>query len=101
MIPGGTAFEGMKVNSPDGLGRVAKVLNPDVVLVELTSREQIKNPSGEMVYPFAKFDLGELIAMEAPRPIPGSDEALAEKEKADPAAPPEAPVEPASEGAAA
>lgn len=83
IIQGGTAYEGMRVVSPDGDGRVAKVLNPDVVLVELTSREKIKNPKGEMVYPFSKFDVSELRAIDKPRPVPGSDEELQEKEKAE------------------
>ena len=55
MIAGGTGFEGMLVSSPDGRGKIIKVLNPDVVLIELDKEDM---SGAKSIY--GKFDLSEL-----------------------------------------
>lgn len=61
-LKGGEAFIGMTVISPDGLGRVSKILNPDNVMIEYEGKKRFDVKLGKDVSIVGLFDLSELRA---------------------------------------
>ena len=73
-MKGGTAHVGLLVNTPDGRGRVAAILNPDTVMVELEGRTTIHPLTKQPVPVKMKLDLSECVALEALRLPPPEPE---------------------------
>ena len=95
-MKGGTAHVGLLVSTPDGRGRVAAILSPDTVMVELEGRTTIHPFTKQPVPVKMKLDLSECVALEALKPPPPEPDPVFGPEET-----PQAPPPPTPEGAVA